>query len=213
MMTCCQCQGIEAHFGQKEANKKLEQYHQKGPLKTTQLLIDALKAEGVEGMTLLDIGGGIGVIQHELLEAGVTSAVSVEASSAYAQAARAETERRGHQARVTSYAGNFTDLATHIRPADIVTLDRVICCYHDMPSLVELSAARAGQLYGLVYPRDTWWVKLGLALENCFHWLRREHFRVFAHSTKTVEALLGRQGLKQCFYQQAGSWQIVIYRR
>jgi hypothetical protein len=82
-----------------------------------------------------------------------------------------------------------------------------------MPELVELSAARAGKLYGLVYPRDTWWVKLGLAVENFFYWLRRDHFRVFAHSTQAVEALLRRQGFKPCFYQQAGSWQIVVYER
>src|SRR5262245_50517425 len=152
-MTCCQCQGIEVHFDQKKANQKLEQYQQNGPLKTTQLLIDALKAEGIEGMTLLDIGGGVGVIQFELLEAGVTHAVSVEASSAYAETARAETKRRGYTAQVAAYTGNFTELAAQIPPADIVTLDRVICCYHDMPGLVELSAARAAKLYGLVYPR------------------------------------------------------------
>jgi magnesium-protoporphyrin O-methyltransferase len=213
MTNCCQCQGIETHFDEKEANKKLKQYHQKGPLKTTQALIDALKAEGVEGMTLLDIGGGIGVIQHELLAAGVTRAMSVEASPAYAEAARAEAERRNYTARLTSYSGNFVDLAAQIPPADLVTLDRVICCYHDMPSLVELSAARANTLYALVYPRDTWWVKLGLALENFYSWLRRDHFRVFAHSSQAVEALLRRQGFKQCFYRQVGSWQIVIYRR
>ena len=212
-MTCCQCQGIETHFDQKRVDQKLEKYHQSGPLKTTQILIDALRTEGVEGLTLLDIGGGIGVIQHELLEAGVTSAVSVEASSAYAKAARAEGERRGRAAQVTAYIGNFTDLAAQIPPADIVTLDRVICCYHDMPGLVEPSTARAGKLYGLVYPRDTWWVKLGLAVENFFYWLRRDHFRVFAHSTQAIEALLRRQGFKQCFYQQAGSWQIVVYKR
>jgi hypothetical protein len=82
-----------------------------------------------------------------------------------------------------------------------------------MPSLVELSAARANKLYALVYPRDTWWVKVGLALENFYSWLRRDHFRVFAHSSQAVEALLRRQGLKQRFYRQVGSWQIVIYGR
>jgi len=212
-MGCCQCQGIECHFDQKKVNKKLQQYRQQGPVKTTRLLIEALKAEGVSGMTLLDIGGGIGVIQSELLEAGVAGATSVEAASAYVEAARVEAERRGYAARVIHYLGNFSELAGQIPPADIVTLDRVICCYDDMPGLVEQSAVRANKLYGLVYPRDTWWVKLGLALENFTHWLRREQFRVFAHPTKAVEALVQRHGLKPCFYQQVGSWQIVVYKR
>ena len=35
---------------------------------------------------------------------------------------------------------------------DILTLDRVICCYPDMQKLVGLSAKRARKLYGLIYP-------------------------------------------------------------
>ena len=66
-MDCCQCQGIEIKFDQKYVNKKLEKYRKDGPKKTTVQLIDALQAEGIQGMTLLDIGGGLGDIQHELI--------------------------------------------------------------------------------------------------------------------------------------------------
>jgi magnesium-protoporphyrin O-methyltransferase len=124
MMTCCQCQGIEARFNQKMANQKLQQYRQNGPIKTTRILIDALKTEGVEGMTLLDIGGGIGVIQYELLNMGAMSATGVEASLAYVNAAKEEIDRQGHASRVSHYHGNFVDLAADIPAADIVTLDR-----------------------------------------------------------------------------------------
>jgi len=81
-MNCCQCQAIESRFNQKVAAEKLKQYRHKGPEKTTRLLLDALKAESVAGLTLLDIGGGIGAIQHELLKTGLSSATGVEASSA-----------------------------------------------------------------------------------------------------------------------------------
>jgi hypothetical protein len=66
-MNCCQCQGLETLFNEQYVTKELSRYRNKGPEKTTRLLIDALKAEGVQGMALLDIGGGVGVIQHELL--------------------------------------------------------------------------------------------------------------------------------------------------
>lgn len=172
-MNCCQCQGIEAQFDRKKAAKKLETYRAHSPDLTTRILIDALKAEGAEGMTLLDIGGGVGAIQHELLRSGVRSVTNVEASTAYIAAARAEHERQGHADHVDHRHGNFVDLAADLPPADIVTLDRVICCYHDMQALVGLSAARARKLYGVVYPRDTWWAKIGLPVENFFHWLRK----------------------------------------
>src|SRR5947207_5244489 len=150
-MDCCQCKGIETLFNEKEARNRLRAYHEDGPSKTTRMLIEALKAEGVEGMTLLDIGGGVGAVQHELLRAGVERATGVEASTAYVKAAQEEAERQGHADRVSYHHANFVDIAPQIPPADIVTLDRVICCYHDMQALVGLSVAKAGRLYGLVY--------------------------------------------------------------
>lgn len=212
-MNCCQCQAIESRFNQKVAAEKLNQYRQKGPEKTTRLLLEALKMEGVAGLTLLDIGGGIGVIQHELLKAGLSSATGVEASSAYLSASADEAGRQGHTDRLSHYHGNFTDLATTLRTGDIVTLDRVICCYDDMPALVELSAARANKLYGLVYPRDTWWAKLGFALENLLFWLQRNPFRLYVHPTAAVEVIVRAHGLQRRFYQTAGVWQVVVYGR
>ena len=130
------CQSIETHFNKKTVAKELKRYREKGPLKVTRVLIEALKAEGIEGMTLLDIGGGVGSIQHELLKAGVSNIINVEASKAYIEAAKEEAERQGHADQVSHHHGNFIDLAPDIPQVDIVTLDRVICCYHDMQALV-----------------------------------------------------------------------------
>ena len=107
-MTCCQCVGIEQTFSNKEAQRKLRAYREKGPAKTTALLVEALKSDDVEGMTHLDIGGGVGAIQHAMLEAGVEAATRVEASSAYASASLEEAERRGIQSKVTIHRGNFS---------------------------------------------------------------------------------------------------------
>ena len=84
---CSQCIGIEREFDQKLANEELQKYRNEGPIENTLALIDALKAEGISGAALLDIGGGIGAIQHELLKAGVSSCINVEVSQAYIDAA------------------------------------------------------------------------------------------------------------------------------
>ena len=212
-MNCCQCQGIEELFSQKYVDKELSRYRAKGPDKTTRMLIEAVKKEGVDGLSLLDIGGGIGAIQHELLEAGVQSVTSVDASTAYLTTARVEAERRGIADHVKYHHGNFVDLAPDIAPADIVTLDRVICCYPDMEKLVSLSAARSRKVYGVVYPRHTWWIKIGLALGNLFFRLRGSSFRTFVHPTEAVEALLESHGLKRHSYRQTLVWQVVVYTR
>lgn len=149
-MQCSQCQGIETTFDRKLADKYLKQYRQKGPAATTRLLLDGLKAEGVEGLTLLDIGGGVGAIPNELLRAGVSDASDVDASAAFIAAAKEEAALQSHADRIRFYYGDFVSIAPEIPPADIVTLDRVICCYHDMDALVGLSSARAQIVWGSV---------------------------------------------------------------
>src|SRR5881394_3076776 len=145
-MNCCK-PDYESVFSGRRAKKDLERYRKKGPDKTTRMLIDALKQAGVEHRTLLDIGGGVGAIDHELLAAGATSAVHVEASAPFVLAATGEAARRGFAGRLESKRGDFVELAAGIAPADVVTLDRVICCYPDMKTLVSESAAHARQLY------------------------------------------------------------------
>jgi hypothetical protein len=212
-MNCCQCQGIEDLFNEKTVTKELTHYRKKGPDKTTRMIAEALKAEGVQGLSLLDIGGGVGAIQHDLLLAGLQQATDVDASQAYLTAARKEAQRRGLVDQITFKHGNFVDLAEQIPPADLVTLDRVICCYPDMVNLVNLSAARARKLYGLVYPRDTWWMKVGAAVLNFFFRLRKSPFRTFVHPTQAVDALVSRYGLKRHFYRRTLIWQVVVYTR
>ena len=96
-------------YDEKVAAADLSRYRKNGPRPWDRALIEAIKAEGVDGATLLDIGGGIGVIQHELLDAGAASATNVEASSAYLSAARSEGDRRGHVDRVTYHHGDFVE--------------------------------------------------------------------------------------------------------
>ena len=210
-MDCCQTQNYNGFFDRKIAEKELKNYQKKGPDKTTKVLIDVLKSLGMEGLTLLDIGGGIGVIQHELLKDGIVSAVSVDASKAYIEVSKEEAERNGNADRITFYCGNFVELAFKFPKSDIVTLDRVICCYPDMWSLVGLSSQLVKKYYGLVYPRDTWWVKKGVSFANFFLWILHKNFRTFVHPTQEVDQLIPRFGFVQRFYHKTLIWQIVIY--
>ena len=212
-MICRQCRGIEKFFDEGEAKKDFRKYRKSGPSRTTQALVEAIKAQGIEGKSLLDIGGGVGVIQHELLRIGVSSSVGVDASTAYIAAAKDEARRQGHADRIGAHHGDFVDLADDIQTADIVTMDRVICCYHDMEQLVGLSCQRSASLYGLVYPRETWVARLEFGLFNLYMWLRRNPFRVFVHPTAAVDSLIRRNGFEQRFSLKTMVWQVVLYGR
>ena len=212
-MTCRQCRGIEQFFDEDEANSELKKYRKKGPAKTTQMLIDAIIAEGVDGRSLMDIGGGVGAVQHELLKAGAKSVVGVDASSAYVKVAEEEAERQGHEDRVSYHLGDFIDIVPNLEQVDVVTLDRVVCCYHDVEKLVTLSSERAAKLYGLVYPRDNWVSRSIIRLINLTFRLRRHPFRLYIHPTATIDELLRRNGLKQRFLGKTLVWQVVVYGR
>ncbi|HMQ52471.1 MAG TPA: class I SAM-dependent methyltransferase [Anaerolineae bacterium] len=212
-MNCCQCQGLESLFDQKTATKELESYRQKGSAKTTQMLIQALKAKAVANLTLLDVGGGVGAIQHALFKAGIRQATHVDASSAYLRASQEEAQRQGHSDRITYRFGNLIELAPELGPVDIVTLDRVVCCYHDVEALIEASAKLAGQRIGLVYPRETWWLEIGRLLINTTVWVQRNPFRFFVHPTSTIEAILRQYGFERRFYQKTFLWQVAVYAK
>jgi len=215
-MACSQCEGIELETKGWVAYS-LKKFRKNKLNRATRSFIDELLTLGVEGRTLLDIGGGIGAIQYEFLAAGASRAVSVEASTAYLEAATEEAARLGWKERITYHHGDFVTLAPQITPADIVTLDHVICCYHDVRSLVALAAARARKYYGLVYPTDTWWSKFWIAAENLVARLRGSSFRAFIHSSKLVDSLTRSQGLRQIRRQTMFVlpyvWQVVIYER
>ncbi len=212
-MRCSQCVGIESHFDQKVAMRDLENYRRNELDETTRVLIEALKTESISEMTLLDIGGGVGAIQHELMKAGVSNCINAEASQAYIRAAKEEAERQGHADRIQHVHGDFVDLSPDIPPCDIVTLDRTICCYHDVRQLVEKSSARARRLYCVVYPLDNWRTRISGVFENLTYRLHRSPFRFFVHSTEVVEQIVYAKGFERRFYREMGIWQVVVYAK
>jgi predicted TPR repeat methyltransferase len=212
-MGCCQTEGIEELMDEKVAARDLNRYRRKGPSRTTRMLMNTLKQQGISDTKLLDIGGGVGAIQHELLRAGVAFAISVDASSAYLKSAREEAERLGQDDRLHQMHGDFVELAKKVPRAEIVTMDKVICCYDDMDKLVRRSAEHALKLYGVIYPRDHGLTRAFTWLQNQYHRIRGSQYRAFAHSTAAVEALILGAGLNRIFSGRTLFWQLHVYRR
>jgi len=208
----CDC-GCANIFSTKEAEADLKRYRKNGPESSTKALIDALLAEGIEGATLLDIGAGIGAIQLALLEAGAARAESVDATEAYVAAAREEAIRRGFGDRAAGRLGDFVALAPEVAAADIVTLDKVVCCYRDMPALLAPAAERARRVVGLVSPRDVWWNRIASRLFAAWGWLTRDHTRWTIHRPADIDAVLARAGFERHDVRREFIWQVSIYRR
>ena len=214
-MDCCSPgdSPLDRQFDARHAAKHLRAYRRNGPEGLTGALIEALAAGGIEGHTLLDIGGGVGAVHHELVRSGAATAVDIDASRAYISVARDEAERQGHADRVHYIAADFVAIADEVETADLVALDRVICCYADMTALVGRSATLARRRYGLVYPRDSWLGRVGVAFLNAKFRLTRSPFRTYVHRTADVDAILVAHGLVKRLHRKTLIWQLVLYER
>ena len=207
------CCGLQKLFNDKQARKDLKRLRKKGPNKPTRILLQYLDQLNIPQMTLLDIGGGVGAIQMVLAQKGIQAITGVDASPAYLQAAQQIAREMGYLEKARFIYGNFIEKASEVESADIVTLDRVLCCFPDVHALVTHSVQKARQVYGVIFPRDNFLTKLGATVLNLVLMLLRNPFRTYVHSTAVVDLLVQRQGFETWQVATAGVWQVRVYRR
>lgn len=210
----CNCCEIENNtFTDEDARADLKQYRKRGPAEQTKLILEAVRSLGLKDAALLDIGGGIGTIHHELLKDVAREATHVDASSAYLKVAAEEAKRIGHEAQVKFIHADFTDVADELPQADVVTLDRVVCCYPNFHELLKAASSKSRKAIALTYPRETWYLRIGLKVINFFQRLRNDPFRVFLHPIAEMEMLLNKEGLKRISTRRLFVWEMSLYRR
>ena len=208
-MSCNCCEITDHAFSEAEAKSELRNYRKRGPADQTKLILNAIRSLSLKNADLLDIGGGIGVIHHELLIDVAREATHVDASSAYLK----EAARRGHGERVDFIHADFTEVASDLPKADIVTLDRVVCCYPDFRRLLKAAAEHSRQALAFTYPRETWYMRVGLKVINFFQGLRRDPFRVFLHPVAEMDGLLKREGFERVTLRRLFVWEMALYRK
>src|SRR5207302_4435255 len=134
--------------------------------------------------------------QIELLKAGAARATSVELTPTYEEVAGELLNEAGLADRVERKVMDFAEAASQVDGADIVILNRVICCYPDMPRLAGAAADHARQVLVLSYPRRTWWAGIGLGLANLMLLAARRAFRVLLHPPLRLTAPSQRHGIR-----------------
>jgi magnesium-protoporphyrin O-methyltransferase len=207
------CQLIDDHFSEQKAADQAKELDRTGPPEETRLLIRALEAAGVQGLQVLDVGAGLGVITERLLQAGAHSAILIDISRGYLNAAASRLEAAGFRARAELVHGDITGLPSDAGKTDVVTLDKVICCYPDMRKLVQLSASKAGRFWAATYPRERWLVRLMFWFENTMRKLRGNRFRTFIHPIRAIESELEAHGFVLRSAEHTGLWRVVLFER
>lgn len=211
----CQQRGLNQVFSPAIARREAEQFRRKGLNKRDRQLLRAITQQParVRGASVLEIGGGAGGLEIELLRAGAAHVTDVDIAQAYVESARELAQSLGYAAVSEQRVLDFAHVADAVEPADIVLMNRVVCCYPDMPALVAPAAQHARRLLALVFPREAWWLRLGTRLMNCGLWLLRRDFRFFVHPHRALIELVSAQGLRAIYDRHSGPWRMMLFER
>ena len=209
-MSCCAGKGYDEFFTDRLARRDARRYRRRGLDGTAAQIVELVRAEG---NTVLEVGGGIGAIQLELLRAGALRTVNVELSPAYEPYAAQLLRDNGLEGRADRRIGDFVEQAGEVEPADVVVLHRVVCCYPDYASLVGVSADHARRQLVLTCPRDSWWMRVGIGAVNLVQRLRRRSFRVYLHSPRAILEVAGSRGLEATVRRRGVLWELAAFER
>jgi magnesium-protoporphyrin O-methyltransferase len=187
MPACCSSD-YRRFFNRKFAARDLRRYRARGLTATERDLVTL--CHEVDGATVLEVGGGIGALQLELLEAGAAAATNVELSGAYEDAAAELFAGRTVERRV----GDF--VAADVPEHDVVLMHRVVCCYPDVDALVGAAASRTRRTLALTYPQQRVWIRAGLQVVNVWLRLRGCGFRTYVHPVARIDGAAERKGLR-----------------
>jgi methyltransferase family protein len=208
MASCCDPRGCDAFFGRSFARRMATRYRKRGLDKTARRMVEFLETAGVEGATVLEIGGGVGEIQIELLKRGARRTVNLELSAAYEGEARALLGEAGLADRVERRQLDIAVAPESVDPADAVVLHRVVCCYPDYERLLGAAAGRAGRLLVFSYPRRNPVSRLFVAGQNLAFRVMGKEFRTFAHPPAAMLDVVRARGLDTAYGHKRLVWQV-----
>jgi 16S rRNA G966 N2-methylase RsmD len=184
-------------------------YRKRGLDKTAKRIVAFLEREGVESASVLEIGGGVGEIQLELFKRGAASAVNLELSSAYDAEARGLLREAGiDESRVVRRLHDIAEDPEGVEPADVVVLNRVVCCYPDYERLLTAAASRARRLLVFSHPPRNFLTRAFIGAENLGLRLSRREFRVFAHPPAAMLEVCRANGLQATYAHAGVVWQV-----
>ena len=210
---CCTPKGYQQVFSERGARAQARTYRRSGLDAGSRKIVELLKEQGVDGLTLLEVGGGIGAIQIELLKAGLARAVSIELTPTYEQSAVELLREAGFEGRVERRVMDFVDAGVEIEAADIVVMNRVICCYPDLPRLAGAAADHARGLLVMTFPKERWWSRLIVWMANVGMAITRREFRIFVHPLAQILATGKEHGLELAVNRPGVFWQLAAMRR
>lgn len=213
MASCCDPRGCDEFFNARFARRMARRYRRRGLDRTARTIVEFLERRGIGGATVLEVGGGVGEIQIELLKRGAARAVNLELSPAYDEEAARLLREAGLEGRAERLIHDIATGPAKLEPADVVVLHRVVCCYPDYRRLLGAAADHARQAVVFSYPPRSAVSRLFVAWQRLVFRLLRREFRTFAHPPSAMLAVLTDGGLRRTFAHRGLVWRVAALER
>jgi hypothetical protein len=213
MGPCCDPRGCDEFFGTGFARKMADRYRKRGLDRTARRMVAYLEKHGIAGGTVMEVGGGVGEIQIELLKHGAARAVNLELSPAYDGEAQRLLADAGLQSRAERRLHDIAVDPDGVDAADVVVLHRVVCCYPDYERLLGAAADRSRRLLVFSHPPRNLVSRAVIAAQNLFFRLTGSEFRTFVHPPAAMLEVLGSRGFRQDYAHRGLVWQVAGLER
>jgi 2-polyprenyl-3-methyl-5-hydroxy-6-metoxy-1,4-benzoquinol methylase len=209
MPGCCDHDDYQAVFSGRFARRQGKRYERRGLSPAARGIVDFATSQGIAGATVLEIGGGVGQLQVELLRRGASHVTNLEISENYEAEAARLLEKAGMSDRVTRRFLDVAEGPDEAEPADVVVLHRVVCCYPDYARLLKVAAGHARQTLVYSHPAANVVNRVQFSAENACRWLTRNDFRAFIHPPDGMVRAAESDGLALAYRRHARDWDVV----
>jgi len=206
---CCDHDDYQSVFTNRFARRQSRRYQQRGLTPAARSIVDFAASQGITGATVLEIGGGVGQLQVELLRRGASHVTNLEISQNYEAEAARLLEKAGMTNLVTRRFLDIAQAPDEVEPADVVILHRVVCCYPDYARLLKVAASHARKTLVYSHPAANVVNRVQFSAENAYRRLTRNDFRAFIHPPEGMVRAAESGGLAVTYRHHAWDWDVV----
>ena len=212
-MNCCCSANPAAKFFDKEAKKWAKKYRKKGLEKITKMMIGGIEELGIDGKTILDVGGGVGGAHRKLLRDGASKAYVSELSQKMLTAAADFAKVEKLEDKVKYILGDIVEMNGEIPEVDITMHDKVICCYEFSDALLDYTLNKTKNIYAFVMPRDKFRIKIAFGLLTIISKIFRWEFHPFVHPVQPILDKIESAGFNIRYENATFMWKARVYEK
>ena len=153
-------------------------------------------------------------VHHELLRQNkVEKAIGIDASAAGLKAVARNADRLNLSEKVQYFKQDFAQNAQMHTSADLVVLDRVICCYPYLDLLLGQAAEKASRYLAISFPVENFLVKLGVKTADFFLTLFGSGYHPYLYGHDEIRQTAEGAGLTLAHTNRHVAWQIMVFER